>query len=54
MTKLITTVVTAIFVLLVFAAVAPRITAMLGALPPVIVTAAIAFAVARVVLFYTR
>lgn len=54
MTKLVTTIVTVIFVLLALAAVAPRLTQVLGALPPVILFTTVCIAVLRCLWFYTR
>jgi hypothetical protein len=54
MTKFFTTVVTVIFLLLALAAVSGRITAILGALVPVILVTTIAVGALRVLWFYTR
>jgi uncharacterized membrane protein len=54
MTRLITTIVTALLVLLALAAVSPRITEILGALPPVILLATVCVALLRCLWFYTR
>jgi uncharacterized membrane protein len=53
-TKAVTTIVTVILVVMSLAAVAPRITEILGALPPVILISAISAAVLRAIWFYTR
>lgn len=54
MTKAVTTIVTVILVVLAFGAVAPRITEILGALPPVILISAISAGILRAIWFYTR
>jgi uncharacterized membrane protein len=53
-TKLIYTIVTGIFVLLALAAVSPRITEVLGVLPPVILLVTVCVALLRCLWFFTR
>lgn len=54
MTKLVTTIVTTIFVLLALAAIAPSIAVLFNSLVPVILVTAVAAALLRVIWFYTR
>ena len=54
MTRLVSSIVTAIFVLLAVAAVAPRLAVILNALVPVILVVSISAAVLRMVWWYTR
>lgn len=54
MTKLVTTLVTVILVLVALAAIGPRITQLMGAVVPLVLVVGIVVAVLRLVWFHTR